>query len=386
MKPTLPPRLLALALALMPAAALAEAPGSHEISWHDISQPLLWWAGALLVLVLTFAIAGGWRPRHDQPSSSRALPWIVFTLLVALGVPVWEALNDTPSSPTDLQITCTASQWKWHFDYTDYEGANIDGPSFVSAMRTPPSIDSDILARQLFSTDAKVANPDDLLEVDQPMVLPAGRRVRFTITSDDSVHAWWIPGLAIKKDAIPGFVQSVDVQLPAQTGLFRGMCSQMCGQDHAFMPIVVKIVSPAEFTAWLAQTRTRLASEAQRQIPQTLTDDRLFALGAEVYRDRCALCHLSSGDGATSRVPPLTKSPAVHDDSKALVELIAQGRNVMPGMNGILARDEIAAVATFVRVQFGNVPPAQASVQPAQLHNTQRHNTEPHNTQLPKAF
>lgn len=368
MKLTLPLRMLAGFAALVSMGAWAQSQGADGISWQEVSRPLLLWGGALVLLIVIFAQMGRKRAPSNAPTKgSNGLLWVAFTMLVALGVPLWDTLTHENNGAADLQVTCTASQWKWHFDYTTYQGKTLDGPAFVSAMKMPPTIDSPALAQQLFGSGQLASNADELLEVDHPMVLPAGARVRFSITSEDSVHAWWIPALNIKKEAIPGFMQTVELQLPTQTGVFHGMCSQMCGQDHAFMPIVVKLVPPAEFEGWLARKRTALAKAAQRTLPTTVETTELLRQGETIYRERCAICHLPEGEGASKSIPTLAESRMVAGDETPLIDLIYQGRNVMPGMRDILARDELAALATYVRARWGNRSPMEATVQPAEL-------------------
>lgn len=133
------------------------------------------------------------------------------------------------------------------------------------------------------------------------------------------------------------------------------------------MPIVVKLVSPAEFEGWLAMKRATLAQAARRVIPTTVETDELLRQGEPLYRERCAVCHLPDGAGASKRIPRLANSPLVADTAAPLVDLLYHGRNVMPGMRGILARDELAALTTYVRARWGNLPPMEATVQPAQL-------------------
>lgn len=370
MKLTLLLRLLAGTAALLNMGAWAQSQGADGVSWQAVSHPLLLWGITLGLVILAFALVGAWRARSGRNTTTKGLGglmWVAFTLLVALGVPLWDTLTHEPKEAADLQVTCTASQWKWHFDYTTYQGKALAGPAFVSAMKMPPTIDSQALAQQLFGSGQLATNTDELLEVDHPMVLPAGQRVRFSITSEDSVHAWWIPALNIKKEAIPGFVQTVELQLPAQTGHFHGMCSQMCGQDHAFMPIVVKLVPPAEFEGWLARKQAALAQSAQRPIPSTLETADLLRQGEILYRERCAVCHLPEGEGASPRIPKLAESPVVAGAEAPLIELLYHGRNVMPGMRDVLARDELAALTTYVRARWGNLSPTEATVQPAQL-------------------
>lgn len=342
--------------------------------WLQTQQPLLLWGAAFIALLVLYA--GWWwlqrgrqTPEHAPPSPSglRGLSLGALIVLTALAIPLLDVARHQDDRNAALVVDCTASQWKWRFDYRSFQQQTITGVSFVSAMQTPPATDTEALAAQLFSAQAAASTADELLEVDAPLILPVSQRVRFAITSEDSVHAWWIPGLQVKKEAIPGFVQTVDVTLPDQPGLYRGMCSQLCGQQHAFMPIVVKLVSADAFNHWLTEAPARLAARQQRPVAAQMEDSALLTLGREVYRARCALCHQQDGAGRLTRFPALAGNPLVSGPPHPLLQLITEGRNVMPGMKGILARDEVAALVTFVRSEWGKMPVAEAIVQPADL-------------------
>lgn len=337
--------------------------------------PLLWWAATLAFLLGLYALWWWLRRLHvgtaatQTPSadnSRRGLLWGLFVLFVALGVPVFEVF-DPPKSPATLVVNCTASQWKWHFDYQSYRHAPVAGIAFFSAMRTPTTTDNRQLASLLFNAEAPSSKADELLEVDHPLVLPIGSLVRFVVTSEDTIHAWWIPAFNVKEEAIPGFVQSVEVILPNTPGTYRGMCSQLCGSEHAFMPIVVKLLPVPEFETWLAQQPAQLARQQQRTIPAQMGKEALLALGRTVYQERCELCHGQDGSGQTPRMPTLVNNATLAGPVPPLQELLLKGRNVMPGMRGVLARDDLAALASFLRLNWSGLSESDAWVQPGDL-------------------
>lgn len=360
---------------LMPATV--QASDNAQIHMQPLSllqmlRPLFWWGVSLLGLL---AFAGLWwwlkpNPTAASPntptSSKSGLLWGVFVLLIALGAPLLDVIQG-PKNAVDLEVNCTASQWQWQFDYQHYQQQPISGLSFVSAMQTPASVDSEALATLLFSAETPSTKADELLEVDHPLILPAGGRVRFTITSEDSIHAWWIPALNVKKEAIPGFVQTLDVTLPNSPGVYRGMCSQLCGQEHAFMPIVVKLLPLSEFNAWLQHTPAQLAAKQQRTPPAQLSKSELLRLGESVYRERCILCHGQAGQGASARIPSFATSRELAGPPQELLRLLGTGRTIMPGMRKILTRDEIAALASYLRLTWSDLPETQAIVQPVDV-------------------
>lgn len=368
---------VALAFTSMVFSAVVQASDGIESLQQPLSplqmlRPLIGWAASLLGLLVVVGL-WWWLKPHQAPaphpppvSSKNGLLWAVFVLMIALGVPLLDVAQG-PKNDVDLVVNCTASQWQWQFEYQRYQQQPISGLAFVSAMQTPAHVDSDALATLLFSATAPSTKADELLEVDHPLVLPAGGRVRFTITSEDSIHAWWIPALDVKKEAIPGFVQTLDVTLPNAPGVYRGMCSQLCGQEHAFMPIVVKLVTVSEFDVWLKQTPTQLAAKQQRIQPALLSKPELLRLGESVYRERCILCHGETGKGPSARIPSLLASQPLAGPPQELLQLLITGRNIMPGMHKILARDEIAALASYLRLTWSDLPEAQAIVQPVDV-------------------
>ncbi len=250
-------RWLAGAAAALPLAALAELqPYNMPVGVTDISREvfglhmLIFWIcvaigvvvfGAMLVSLVRHRKSRGYEAQQFHDSTTAEIAWTVvpFLILVAMAVPATQVLikmEDTARA--DLTIKITGYQWLWHYEYLDQD---ID---FYSALSTP--------REQIYGLQAKGENY--LLEVDNELVLPTNRKVRFLITSNDVLHAWWVPDFAVKKDAIPGFINESWTEIE-EPGVYRGQCAELCGRDHGFMPVVVRAVAPDEYERWLADQR-----------------------------------------------------------------------------------------------------------------------------------
>jgi cytochrome c oxidase subunit II len=261
----------ALAAALLGAAAPAHADWSlinmprgvttlsGEI--YDLHMTVFWWCVAIGIFVFGWMIVSLVKFRHSRGSvadttmvhSTKAeIIWTVIpvVILVLMAVPAARTLiKIEDASGTDLSIKVTGFQWKWQYDYLD-EGINF----YSSLDRTSDA------ARQLRSGVDPTTIPNYLLAVDKPLVVPVGRKVRLLITSKDVIHAWWVPDLAIKKDAIPGFVNEAWFEVRAdKAGIYRGQCVELCGRDHGFMPIVVEAKSPEDYAAWVASQKQAMS-------------------------------------------------------------------------------------------------------------------------------
>ncbi len=187
-------------------------------------------------------------PAHFHESTKAEIAWTVIPMLILIfmAVPATRtliAIEDT--SKPDLTIKVTGYQWKWHYDYLN------DGISFFSTLSTP--------AEQIQNLAPK--DPDYLLEVDNPMVVPIGKKIRILITAADVIHSWWVPMLGVKRDAIPGFINASWAVID-KPGVYRGQCSELCGKDHGFMPIVVKAVTEEEYQQWVASKKAAKAADA----------------------------------------------------------------------------------------------------------------------------
>ena len=302
---------------------------------------------------------------HFHESTVVEIIWTIipFIILIGMAIPatkVLVAMNDTGDSTMTIRVT--GSQWKWNYEYLTYDADKDVGVSFYSVLSTP---------REQYERQGKgfgsgntpdfKNHPNYLMEVDRPLVIPSGQKVRFLITSDDVIHAWWVPDFAVKRDAVPGFVNEVWANVPVgKEGVFRGRCAELCGKDHAFMPIVVEAKSKADFKVWLAAAKTRAAADAKAAASSV--DYKFPSLaagvkeGEQVYVARCAACHQVSGEGLPPMFPALKGSKIANDKAhlKDHIHIILEGKNAMPSWKAILTAREMAAVTTYERNAWGN--------------------------------
>ncbi|MDP1776774.1 MAG: cytochrome c oxidase subunit II, partial [Moraxellaceae bacterium] len=307
----------------------------------------------------------GVKPANFHESTTVEVIWTIipFVILIAMAVPATKvliAMDD--SSESELTIRVTGSQWKWHYEYLTYGDDKDVSVGFLSSLSTP---------REQWERQGQgfgksnvpdfEAHPNYLIEVDRPLVIPTGKKVRFLLTADDVIHAWWVPDFAIKKDAIPGFINELWTNVPeGKEGIYRGRCAELCGKDHAFMPIVVEAKSAADFEAWLADAKVRSAEEAKAAAASV--DYKFPSLadamkeGEAVYVARCAACHQVNGAGLPPMFPALKGSKMMVEDSgrQDHINIILNGKNAMPGWKAILTAREMAAVTTYERNAWGN--------------------------------
>ncbi|TMP39940.1 cytochrome c oxidase subunit II [Pseudoalteromonas rubra] len=298
----------------------------------------------------------GAEPAQFHESTKVEILWtaIPFLILVAMAVPATKtliAMEDTDKA--DLTIKVTGSQWKWHYEYL---GHDVD---FYSLMSTPRA--------QIDNMQSKTENY--LLEVDKPLVIPTGKKVRFLLTSDDVIHSWWVPDFAVKKDANPGFINEAWTNVN-EPGTYRGQCAELCGKDHGFMPVVVEVKPEAEFQEWLANEKAQRALAAQQEaalLDQTLSKEELMATGERVYMAYCAACHQPTGLGLQGVFPALKGSAMVTGDLKAHIEIIMDGRpgTAMQAFAKQLSLKEVAGVITYKRNSWGN--DTGEVIQPSQI-------------------
>lgn len=300
---------------------------------------------------------------HESTTVEIIWTLIPFVILIGMAVPatrVLVSMNDT--SDAALTVRVTGSQWKWHYEYLTYQDDKDVSVGFLSVLSTP---------REQYERQGKgwnggntpdfKAHPNYLVEVDRPLVIPTGQKVRFLITAEDVIHAWWVPDFAVKRDAVPGFVNEVWAKVPeGKEGIYRGRCAELCGKDHAFMPIVVEAKSPAEFKRWLAGAKTRAAEEAKAaansvdyKFPSV---DAANKEGEAVYLARCAACHQPNGEGMPPMFPSLKGSKIAVKKAHLQdhINIVIAGKNAMPAWKGILTAREMAAVVTYERNAWGN--------------------------------
>jgi cytochrome c oxidase subunit II len=350
------------------AAALAAAGAADAIqSRYNLAPPIteiardihwLHWFTMIICIVIFVGVFGvmfysiyahrksrGAVAATFHESTKVEIVWTVipFLIVIAMALPATKtvvSMKDT--SNADLTIKATGYQWKWGYDYLKGEG---EGISLLSTLSTPrDQIDGG-------NDAARIANKHYLIEVDHELVVPVDKKVRIITSANDVIHAWMVPALGVKQDAIPGFVR--DTWFRAEkTGTFRGQCAELCGRDHAFMPIVVKVVTQDEYAKWVGQKKQEMAALADDPNKKWELAD-LMDRGAKVYAANCQVCHQANGQGVKGAFPALDGSAIVKGDKEQQLTLMLNGKNAMPAWKG-LSDVELAAAATFVRNSWGN--------------------------------
>lgn len=287
----------------------------------------------------------GVKPANFHESTKVEILWtaIPFVILIAMAVPATKtliAMEDT--SDADVTVQVTGSQWKWHYKYFDHD------LEFYSLLATP-----------MDEIKNKISKSENyLLEVDRPLVIPVGKKVRFLITSDDVIHSWWVPEFAVKKDANPGFINEAWTRVN-EPGIYRGQCAELCGKDHGFMPIVVIAKEQADFDAWmLDQVAKAKEAKAQEQklLAMNMSMEELMSVGEKAYIANCAACHQVAGQGIPGVFPGLKNSPIALGDVKAHIDIVVNGKpgTAMQGYGKQLGLKDLAAIITYERNAWGN--------------------------------
>ncbi|QFT53002.1 cytochrome c oxidase subunit II [Microbulbifer sp. THAF38] len=317
---------------------------------YELHMLIFWICVAIGVLVFGVMFYSMWRHRKSKgykaaqfhESTAVELVWTIIptVILILMAIPASKTLYDIyDTDKADLDIMITGYQWKWKYDYI---GSDV---TFFSNLSTPRS--------QINNEQPK--NPNYLLEVDEPLVVPIKKKIRFLITANDVIHAWWVPDLAVKKDAIPGFINESWTRIE-EPGIYRGQCAELCGKDHGFMPIVVKAVPQEEYNAWL-DGRVATAIKMRELTGKTFTFDELFAQGEKVYNSMCAACHQPNGKGVPGVFPAIAGSKIATGPLNSHLDIVIDGSQVNPAMQAFgeqLSEVDIAAVITYQRNAFGN--------------------------------
>jgi cytochrome c oxidase subunit 2 len=298
--------------------------------------------GVMFYSIIYHRKSRGVTPATFHESTKVEIAWTIipFFILIGMAVPATSTLLDIyDHDDADMDVLITGYQWKWKYEYLDEDGENV---SFFSNLRTTQG--------EIYNTESK--GEHYLLEVDEPLVLPADTKVRFLVTANDVIHSWWVPELAVKKDAIPGFINEAWTRTSVE-GIYRGQCAELCGKDHGFMPIVVNVVSKDEYNQWLGEKQAE-AAEIKQLMAQTFTLDELMERGKAVYERNCLACHGGAGEGGLGT--------AIAGSAIATGELgghLDIGINGVPGtamqaFGGQLNDVDMAAVITYQRNAFGN--------------------------------
>ncbi|MBV8618582.1 MAG: cytochrome c oxidase subunit II, partial [Curvibacter sp.] len=299
----------------------------------------------------------GHKPATFHESVAVEVAWTVvpFIIVIIMALPATKVLvaqKDTTNA--DLTVKVTGYQWKWGYDYVKGEG---EGLSYISTL--------DASQRQMSNEGAKGDIPADyLFKVDYPLVVPVGKKVRIITTANDVIHSFSVPAFGIKQDAIPGFVR--DTWFRAEkVGNYYGQCSELCGKEHAYMPITVKVLSAEDYSQWVQAEQKKVAAKADDP-NRVWTLDDILKRGEKVYASNCAACHQANGKGG-GPVKPLDGSPTVLDaDHNRQISVLLHGQNngAMPSWKA-LSDTEIAAVVTYTKNNWSNK--TGQLVQPAEV-------------------
>ena len=278
------------------------------------------------------------------------IPAIILVIIALPATRVVIAQKDT-SNP-DLTIKVTGYQWKWGYDYVKGEG---EGISFISTLATP---------REQIENRAPKGE-HYLLEVDNELVVPVGKKVRILTTAADVIHSWWMPSFGAKQDAIPGFIRDMHFRAE-QTGTFRSQCVELCGKEHGFMPIVVKVVTQDEYGKWVGDKMKLIAAAADDPNKQYALYE-LRKRGEQVYAKNCVACHQATGKGMPPAFPPLDGAKIVLGPKDEQIRIVLNGRpkTAMAAFGGQLNDVELAALVTFTRNSWSNK--TGEAIQPAEV-------------------
>ena len=357
---------LGAGLAATSAWAVNDLPGGPAVNQLDLHAPVTkiaaeqhWLHNFMMIICLAIFVgvfgvmfysifkhrkSQGAKSANFHESTTVEIIWTIvpFIIVIFMALPATKvvvAMKDT--SAADLTIKATGMQWKWGYDYLKGEG---EGIGFLSTL--------DPTHREM-SDSGKPSGDNYLLKVDNPLVVPVDKKVRIITTANDVIHAWMVPAFGVKQDAIPGFVR--DTWFRAEkTGDYYGQCAELCGKEHAYMPIHVKVLSQADYTAWVAGKQKEMAAAADDPSKVwTLAD--LSARGEKVYAANCVACHQANGKGA-GPIKPVDGSPVVLDADKTkqiMVLLNGQNNGAMPAWKQ-LSDTEIAAVITYTKNNWSN--------------------------------
>ena len=326
-------------------------PVSHTV--YDLHMVILWICVAIGVAVygvMFYSMAvhrksRGVKPAQFSHNTRIEILWTVLASLILVAM-AWPAtitlVHMYDSSDSTVDILITGYQWKWKYEYLgDGDEENV---SFFSSLATP---DDEIYG-------AAPKGEHYLLTVDKPLVIPVGAKVRFLITAADTLHSWWVPELAVKMDAIPGFVNEAWAWVERE-GVYRGQCTELCGRLHGFMPIVVHATSQKAYRNWLAERRDEAAAE-RALLNQRMSLAQLMERGERVYQANCASCHLADGSGLPGAFPSLRQGSAATGALEAHLGIVINGEpgTAMAAFGAQLGAADLAAVITYERNAWGN--------------------------------
>ncbi|MEF8713025.1 MAG: cytochrome c oxidase subunit II [Accumulibacter sp.] len=319
---------------------------------YDLHTLLTWVIFAIFVgvfAVVAYSLVFHRRSRghkaadfHDNTTVELAWTIVPALILIAIAFPATSALvNMRDTSQPDLTVKVTGYQWKWGYEYLTGDAAGV---KFMSVLSTP---------REQIENKAPKGE-HYLLEVDRPLVVPVGKKVRILTTATDVIHNWSVPAFAVKTDAVPGFLRDTWFRADKE-GTYRGQCSELCGKDHGFMPVVVEVVSEEKYAAWVADQKQQMAAAADD--PNKIWKlDELVARGEKVYTANCASCHQANGQGLPPVFPALDGSKIVKGPKEGHLDIVINGKagTAMAAYGPQLGDTDIAAVVAYERNAWNN--------------------------------
>ncbi len=368
----------ALVLVAIPFAAFAvqDMPGGPTVNQINLTEPasaiaagqhflhnvLLWVCLAIFVAVFSVMFysvfahrkSKGAKPADFHESTTVEIVWTIVPFIIVIGlgaVATGEVIAQKDTSNSEITVKVTGYQWQWGYEYVKGEG---EGIGFYSALSTP--------AAQIDGREPKSVTY--LTEVDNPLVVPVDKKIRIILTANDVIHAWYVPAFGVKQDAIPGFVRDTWFKAD-RVGTFRGYCAELCGKDHAFMPVVVEVKSQADYSAWAQEKQKEMLAKADDPTKEWTAPD-LIARGKTVFEANCVACHQASGQGVPGAFPALVGSKVVLGPPEDQIKILLNGKagTAMASFKQ-LSDVELAAVATYTRnawdqkAETGVVQPVQ---------------------------
>jgi cytochrome c oxidase subunit 2 len=357
--------LLYAALLLGPATALADyklnlrqgvTPVSHDV--YDLHMLVLWLVtivgigvfGVMIYSIINHRKSKGAVAAQFHESTTVEVIWTIipFAILVAIAVPATQTLlklEDTTDADVDIKVT--GWQWKWQYEYLNQKVGDGNLSFFSNLAKSSNEARQRDSGKDVFKVDHY------LLDVDKPVVVPVNKKVRLLVTSNDVIHSWFMPDFGVKRDAIPGYINESWFRAE-KTGTYRGQCAELCGKDHGFMPIVVKVVTEDEYQDWIHK-QVAAAKQAAAASGKTYSKDELVAKGKEIYSANCASCHQPDGKG-TGPFPALDGSPIAtgKDQIEHHIHRVLHGKGMMPPFGPQLSDLDVAAVVTYERNAWGN--------------------------------
>ncbi|WXU00538.1 MAG: hypothetical protein Ctma_1263 [Catillopecten margaritatus gill symbiont] len=321
---------------------------SHDI--YDLHMMVFWVSvviaivvfGAMFYSLFAHRKSKGAVAANFHESTKAELIWTIVPIFILIGmaIPASKVLIDLEdTTKAEMSVKITGHQWKWQYDYPE------EGISFLSNLAQSSR---DVVT----GTDAeREAAEHYLLSVDKHLVLPVDTSIRFLITSNDVIHNWWVPDFGVKQDANPGFINDAWAKID-KIGTYRGQCAELCGKDHGFMPIVVDVVSKADYKKWVAEQQAA-AKAAIASATQTWSKADLMAKGKAVYNTNCASCHKADGSGLPPVFPAMKGSAIANGPASVHTNIVLNGKAAMPQFKA-LGDSDLAAVITYERNAFGN--------------------------------